>query len=675
MSHARLFEHRGADQGARPRDTLQTTANRHLAAILAADVVGYSRLMGADEERTHERLKGHRRALVDPKIKEHHGRIVKTAGDGMLVEFPSVVDAVRCAVEIQRAMVERNADTAEDKRITFRIGVNLGDVIADGGDIYGDGVNIAARLEALAEPGGICISRTVRDHIRDKLPYAFEDLGEQQVKNIARPVRVYAMDANAIASMPPLSLPVQSGSVRRGIKHLILAASIVGVAGVGTGIWWLWPQRAPPTAAVQAPAKADGQSLAATAITSTAAPRLSIVVLPFTNLSNDPDQEYFVDAITDDLTTDLSQISGSLVIARNTAFTYKGKAVDAKQLARELGVRYVLEGSVRRMGDQVQANVQLIDGEIGTHVWADRFETDRRNLAEAQSQITGRLAQTLHVELVQDAARRIEQERSINPDARDLVMRGWAWWYRPYSVSNRQEAQRAFEGALEIDPRSVDARIGTALVLAANLADGFSSDVQPDKKRAEKLLLEALERDANRSMPHAVMGLLRRIEDRLAEARAELETAIALNRNNAWAIRQLGQTFMLGGQPEPCILNAEKAIKLNPRDGFAFMALGKCHLLLGQVDEAMPWLRKAEAISPAAWFVHLKLAGALGLKGEIEGARAELAEMVRLKPDMNSVARIRGYVWYRNPQFQVLHDRTIIQGLRNIGFPEEVAAQ
>jgi adenylate cyclase len=678
MSHPRLFDRGVSDRNASPRDVLTTITTRRLAAILAADVVGYSRLMGADEERTHEHLKTHLRQLIDPKIKEHRGRIVKTTGDGMLAEFSSVVDAVRCAVEIQRGMVDRNADTLEDKRIAFRIGINLGDVISDGGDIYGDGVNIAARLETLAEPGGICISRTVRDHIRDKLPYAFEDKGEQTVKNIARPVRVYAMDPAAVASVPVVSVPAKTISGRSigSTKNLLLAASIIAAMGIAsTGVWWQSAQRVSATAAVQAPAAAGPQGSPVAAIASSAAPRLSIVVLPFTNLSNDPDQEYFVDAITDDLTTDLSQISGSLVIARNTAFTYKGKAVDAKQLARELGVRYLLEGSVRRMGDQVQANVQLIDGETGTHVWADRFETDRGNLAEAQSQITGRLAQTLHVELVQDAARRIEQERSINPDARDLVMRGWAWWYRPYSAANRQEAQRAFEHALEIDPRSIDARIGAALVLAANLGDGFSSDVQQDKNRAEKLLLEALERDANRSMPHAVMGLLRRTEDRLAEARAELETAIALNRNNAWAIRQLGQVFMLGGQPELCIPNAEKAIKLNPRDGFAFMALGKCHLLLGEVDEAMPWLRKAEAISPGAWFVHLKLAGALSLKGEIEAARAELAEMVRLKPDMNSVARIRGYVWYQNPQFQVLHDGTIIQGLRNAGFPEEVAAQ
>ena len=675
MSHARLFN-RG--NGSAPAsDSPQVTTKRHLAAILAADVAGYSRLMGADEERTHERLKAHCRQLFDPKVKEHHGRIVKTTGDGILVEFPSVVDAVRCAVEVQRAMVDRNADIAEEKRITFRIGVNLGDVIADGGDIYGDGVNVAARLEALAEPGGICISGTVWDQIRDKLPHAFEDMGEQTVKNIVRPVRVLAMGPAAVASVPVVSVLAQTTTGRSlgRAKGLLSAVGIVAAIGIGVGVWWQGPHRVSPTAAVQAPAATGSQGSPPAAVASTSAPRLSIVVLPLTNLSNDPDQEYFVDGITDDLTTDLSQISDSLVIARNTAFTYKGKAIDAKQVAHELGVRYVLEGSVRRMGDQVQANVQLIDGKTGAHVWADRFETDRRNLAEAQSQITGRLAQTLHLELVQDAARRIEQERSVDPDARDLVMRGWAWWYRPYSVANRQEAQRAFERALEIDQRSVDARIGIALVLAGRLADGFSSSVNEDEERAEKLLRDALERDANRSMAHAAMGLLRRTEDRQAEAQAELETAIALDRNNAWAIRQLGITFMLTGRPEPCIPYVEKALRLNPRDGSAYMNLGKCHLLLGHVDEAMPLLRKAEAIIPGYWAIHLKLAGALGLKGEIDEARAKAAEMVRLKPDMNSVARVRGYVWYRNPQFQVLHDRTVIQGLRNAGFPEEVAAQ
>jgi adenylate cyclase len=358
VAEGRAFVERGiTDHRGGSREAVAAATTRRLAAILAADVAGYSRLMGADEEGTPNRLKAHRRELVDPKIRQHHGRIVKTTGDGMLVEFSSVVDAVRCAVEIQRAMLDRNAEELEDKRITFRIGVNLGDVIADSDDIYGDGVNIAARLEALAEPGGLCISRPVRDQVRDKLLYAFDDMGEQEVKNIARPLRVYALSVAAVAKLPPVIAPARPRATRRRAR----------------------PRRE--------------------------LPRLSIVVLPFANLSNDPEQEYFADAITDDLTTDLSRISDSFVIARNTAFTYKGKPVHAKQIGRELGVRYVLEGSVRRMDDQVQVNVQLIDGESGAHLWADRFETDRRNLAQAQSDITGRLARTLNLELVKEAGR------------------------------------------------------------------------------------------------------------------------------------------------------------------------------------------------------------------------------------------------------------------------------
>jgi TolB-like protein/class 3 adenylate cyclase len=319
------------------------TAIRRLAAILAADVAGYSRLMGADEEGTHERLKALRCELVDPKIAEHRGRIVKTTGDGLLVEFASVVDAVRCAVEVQQAMPKQDVGVAADKRMKLRIGINLGDVIVEGDDIYGDGVNIAARLEALAEPGGICISRVVREQVRDKVPYSFEDMGEQSVKNIARPVRAYTMGPAALASLPAVAAPIKP----------VMSNSEVGE---------------PITPAT---------------------PRLSIVVLPFANLSNDPEQEYFADGITDDLTTDLSRIADSFVIARNTAFAYKGKSVDAKEIGRELGVRYVLQGSVRRTGDQVRVNVQLIDAESGAHLWADRFDTDRANLAAAQDEITG----------------------------------------------------------------------------------------------------------------------------------------------------------------------------------------------------------------------------------------------------------------------------------------------
>ena len=475
-------------------------STRRLAAILATDVAGYARLMGADEESTHERLKAHFSEVVDPKIAEHRGRTVKNTGDGLLAEFPSVVDAVRCAVEVQRGMIDREPGVTEDRRIRFRIGVNLGDVIADGGDIYGDGVNIAARLEALAAPGGISISRVVRDQIRDKLPYQFEDMGEQSVKNIARPVRVYALRPGAVAGLP---------------------------------------------VAVKSPAASISQPIVA--------PRLSMVVLPFANLSNDPEQEYFADGITDDLTTDLSRISGSFVIARNTAFTYKGKSVDAKQVGRELGVRYVLEGSVRRVGDQVRINVQLVDGESGAQLWADRFDTDRADLAQTQDEITGRLARTLNVELVEASVRQIEQERAVNPDARDLVTRGWALSNRMASAETQTDAQRAFERALEIDPESVDARIGLAEVLVS--AYEGSSSFDQNVTRAERLVLEALERDPRRSRAHFAMGLIRRRQGRLSDSKIEFETAIALDPNQskwpspAWRNADVSRSTGGGNRP------------------------------------------------------------------------------------------------------------------------------
>jgi adenylate cyclase len=595
---------------------------RRLTAILAADVAGYSRLMGADEEGTHERLRAHLGQLVDPKIKEHRGRTVKNTGDGLLAEFPSVVDAVRCAVEVQRGMIDREPEMPEERRIRFRIGVNLGDVIAEEDDIFGDGVNIAARLEALAEPGGICVSRVVRDQVRDKLDYGFEDLGEQSVKNIARPVRVYAWRPEAISGL--------------------FAASVPPATSISPRI---------------------------------AAPRLSIVVLPFANLSDDPEQQYFADGITEDLTTDLSRISDSFVIARNTAFTYKGKAVDVKQIGRDLGVRYVVEGSVRRGGDQILVNVQLVDAENGAHVWADRFETDRRNLAEAQSEITGRLARTLNVELVRDSGRRIELERADDPDAGDLVMRGWAWYYRPFSAATYKEARRDFERALEIDPRSVDARIGLATSLLGNISGGWSSSAQQDQARAEQLLLEALERDTNRSMAHVAMGILRRLQLRLGESKMEFETAIALDRNNARAIFQLGQTMMWLGQPEAGIPFLQKAIRLNPHDptlASHYTILGLCHLLLGHVDQAIDLLRKARAENPRTYYIHLYLAGALGLRGDLEEAKAALAESLKLNPEINSFAALRANSrWITNPPHWALREKTLNIGLRRIGYPEE----
>jgi adenylate cyclase len=456
---------------------------------------------------------------------------------------------------------------------------------------------------------------------------------------------------------------------RRGALPAIAAAA-AAVLVIAVGAWWVWPAaRSPPT---QTPtAGGTAESIVQPQI----APRLSIVVLPFANLSNDPEQEYFADGITDDLTTDLSRIADSFVIAHNTALTYKGKPVDAKQVGHELGVRYVLEGSVRRAGDQVQVNAQLIDAETGAHLWADRFDTNRQNLPEAQNEITGRLARTLHLELGEAVGRRIEQEKVVDPDARDFAMRGWALFYRPFSVANRREAQRAFEQALEIDARSVDARIGVALVLATNVGDGWSSSVEQDKVRAEQLLLEALERDANRSMAHYAMAILRRLQNRLAESQIEFETAIALDRNNARAIYQLGSTLLFRGKPDAGIPYIEKAVRLNPHDpnrGNFYATLGMCHLVLAHLDEAIDLLRKARAENPRFWFIHFWLAGALGLKGDLDEARIALAESLRLKPEMNSLARRRADVpWIANPPYWALQEKTLNIGLRRAGFPEE----
>lgn len=640
--------------------------------------------MGADEQGTFDRLKAIHRQLVDPKITEHHGRIVKTTGDGMLAEFSSVVDAVRCAVEVQRGMVDRNSEIAEDKRITFRVGVNLGDIIVDGADIFGDGVNVAARLETLAEPGGICISRTVRDHVGDRLPYAFEDIGEQSVKNIAQPVHAYALSAAAVASLPEVtilfrtSLPSRPNRPRLAVFLVSLAAAI----GIGIVVWWAWPRGNTSAVPVQASAATGVQRPPATVAQS--APRLSIVVLPFSNLSSDPDQEYFADGITDDLTTDLSRISGSFVIARNTAFTYKDKPTDTRQIGRELGVRYALEGSVRRTGDQVRVNAQLIDAETGAHLWADQFDTDLANLAKAQREITGRLAWTLNIELLSDASRRIDQEKKVDPDARDLVMRGWAWWYGPQSLKAMQEARTAFERALEIDPASVDARIGLARILANAATNPWTNTtfqqavVQRDLARAEQLLSEAIASDPNQPMAYAVLGFMRRLQARLPESRIALEKALALDPNFEWANMQLGWTLMFLGECRAAIPLGEKSLRLSPRDPniqYRYELLGYCHLVLDHVDEAIDLLIKGRTANPRDWFFSYGLAGALALKGDLDGAKAALAETLKIKPEVNSLAQF--YVWVpwaskeKSPRYWAQEDKTLNEGLRRIGFPEK----
>jgi TolB-like protein/tetratricopeptide (TPR) repeat protein len=405
-----------------------------------------------------------------------------------------------------------------------------------------------------------------------------------------------------------------------------------------------------------------------------AAPPLSIVVLPFANLSNDPDLEYLVDGITDDLTTDLSRISGSFVIARNTAFTYKGHSVDVKQLGCELGVRYVLEGSVRWAGDLARINVQLTDAESGAHLWADRFDTDRAGLPASQDEIIGRIARTLNIKLIEVASCRIEQETAHKPAPNDLLIRGLATFYGSGSETTLQQALRLFEQALELDPASIPARVAVAHALCVNTAWGWSNSVQEDKARAEGLLLPAIERDANNLRARMALGLLRRLQNRLEESRVEWEAAIALQPYNAHAFLELGLTLIYLGQPEAAIPQIQKATRLGPYDSAtpaAFSALAHGHLLLGDIEPSIEFARKARARKPAVFIPHMLLAAALALHDELDEAAAALAEGIRVRPQFNSLARLRAYTTWGNSLYRTLREKTLDLGLHRAGMPDE----
>src|SRR5277367_6810929 len=434
---------------------------RKLAAILVSDVVGYSRLAGADEDRTLARLRTLRSDLIDPTIAVHHGRIVKRTGDGSIIEFRSVVDAVNCAIEVQRAMVERNAEVTPDKRIEFRIGIHVGDVVEESdGDLMGDGVNIAARLQSIAKPGAICLSEQAYWQVKGRLELAVTDLGNTTLKNIAEPVHVYSLEVGQPAQAKPavtvaaakLESAAPAPQARAWLsKWPALAAGLALALLAAGGVAWR-AGYAPHFMTVSVDDKLAN------------APRLSIVVLPFENLSGDKEQDYFADGITEDLTTDLSHVF-DYVIARNTAFTYKGKPVDAKQIGRELGVKYLLEGSVRRVGETITINAQLISTETGAHVWADRFEGERSKLGELQVEAVSRLGNSLGAELVKAEALRAMRERPKNPDAVDLAMRGTAIMNGTESLASLNEAIGLFERALSLDPNNVQALIGLSWAL------------------------------------------------------------------------------------------------------------------------------------------------------------------------------------------------------------------
>jgi adenylate cyclase len=639
------------------------TATRRLAAILAADVAGYSRLMGADEEGTHERLRAHLGQLVNPKVREHKGRTVKNTGDGLLAEFASVVDAVRCAVQIQRGMIDREPEVPDERRIRFRIGVNLGDVIAEGGDIFGDGVNVTARLEALAEPGGICISRMVRDQIRDKLHYPLDDLGEQSVKNIARPVRVYALHPEAIADLPAANLPF--AIPRRHIARVAVVGAAVATLVIASGAWWLWPTTKPTPPAVAA---------TTTIAQPLQAPRLSIVVLPFANLSNDPDQQYFADGITEDLTTDLSRIADMLVISRNTAFTYRNKPVDTKQIGRDLGVRYVMEGSVRLSGNQVRVNAQLIDAETDAHLWSERFDRDTSDLFALQNEITSRIAVSLNLELLSvESAKPTERL-----DILDYILRGRAAWNKPPSRERDAEVSSLYEHALALDPRSADAQSWLAGELAGHVMRGLSDSPAADIKRAESLTAQALATSPRSPLAHLAKGQVLRAQRRFEDAIPEYETVLASNRNSPFAIAALGECKLWTGSFDEAILLQEQAIRLSPRDPLIsafYLRIGIAHMLQSRTDEAIPWLEKARGANPGIPGNHAWLASAYALKGDTERGATELAEARRVNSDgrFSSIASLKavGVFGDLKTQIRAPMEATYFAGLRLAGMPEE----
>ena len=636
---------------------------RKLAAILVSDVVGYSRLTGADEDRTLARLRALRSDLIDPTISVHHGRIVKRTGDGSVIEFRSVVDAVNCAIEVQRAMVERNAEVAPERRIEFRIGIHLGDVVEESdGDLMGDGVNIASRLEGICEPGGVCLSEDAYRQVKSRLELQVADLGRQNLKNIAEPVRAYLLRQGA----PATQKPPQAATKTRGV-------------------WARWPALAAGLALVLLAAGAlawrtgyTPRFLAASVDDKLAnAPRLSIVVLPFENLGGDPEQQYFADGITDDLTTDLSHVPDSFVIARDTAFTFKGRQVDAKAIGRELGVRYMLEGSVRRAGEEVEINAQLISTETGAHVWADRFEGERSNLGKLQFEVVARLANSLGWELMKAEVLRDERERPGDPDARDLTMRGFAtiWNFNGANKATWNDAIAMFERALALDPHNARAMTGLAIALFVRPYAGWSDDPAADVARAEKTAEDALALRPDDSDAHMVKSYLFETKSQTRAALAEAETAVGDDPNNARAIAQAGYLGSYFGHSEDGVAAVETALRLSPHDPTApIMQVHLCYLHnnLAQWEQAIEWCEKALANNVKERGNALAaLAVANAWAGHDKEAKDAVAELRKVDPAL-TVQTMAGWHPSDDPTFKAQFAR-YLEGLRKAGVPEGTA--
>jgi class 3 adenylate cyclase/TolB-like protein len=587
---------------------------RKLAAILVSDVVGYSRLAGADEDRTLARLRGLRSDLIDPAIAAHRGRIVKRTGDGSIIEFRSVVDAVRCAVEVQTGMVERNAGVSPDKRIEFRIGIHLGDVVEESdGDLMGDGVNIAARLEGIAPPGDICLSEDAYRQVRDKLKEEFVDLGDHSLKNIPRPVRLYSIKTSGAGSAP-----VGHPSARE----------------------------------------------------SPGSPRLSIVVLPFANIGGNVDQDYFVDGVTESLTTDLSRMPGMLVIGRNTAFAYKGKSSDLKQIGRELNIRYALEGSIQRGGNRMRVNVQLIDAGTGNHLWAERFDKPVADLFDMQDEIVARLANSLNTQLITAEARRAE--RAPSPDSMDHYFQGMAWFNKGFAPDNLSRAKNYFERALSLDAGNVEALVGIAWTNCVFAHIHTSDDRLARLAAGEVFATRALALAPEHPLGHMCLGLAYVFNYRATQGIAQCERALALDRNLAVAHAYIGMAKWFVGRGEETQGHIDEAFRLSPRDTLAYFwsaLAGIARIFLGQYQEAAASLRHSTEINGNFALHYIYLAVALAELGQLDEARIAAQNGLAIDPRF-TILRYRNSAPSDNPTFLKARERIYV-AMRNAGVPEE----
>ncbi|WP_247458487.1 adenylate/guanylate cyclase domain-containing protein [Bradyrhizobium sp. 153] len=584
---------------------------RKLAAIIAADVVSYNRLMGVDEAETLATLKSHRRDLIDPNIAEHQGRIVKTTGDGLLIEFPSVIEAVQCAVEVQRAMQERNSDVPTDHRIEFRVGINLGDIIIDGDDIYGDGVNVAARLEGLAEANGICVSRVVHDQVRDKLGLGFEDLGERQLKNIARPVRVFRI------ATPDIGLRTQS---------------------------------AHPTLAIP--------------------DKPSIAVLPFTNISGDPEQDYFADGMVEDIITALSHFKALFVIARNSSFTYKGRAVDVKLVGRELGVRYVLEGSVRKAANRVRITGQLVDTATGVHLWANRFDGGLGDIFDLQDQVTESIVGAIAPAVEKAEIERARCKQTERLDAYDHYLRGLAKSYQDASQQACNEALQLFNSAIKLDPDFATAYARAAFCYANAKAFGWISLTPAKVAEVSRLAQRAVElgRDDAIALADSGWALAYVVRD-LDRGAALIDRALALNSNVAEAWDCGGWVKNWLGEYELAIERFTRAIRLSPLDPWiAPMRAGTAHanFFLNRYDEAASWAAMALQDNPNSQPLLRIGAASNAMAGRLDLAQKAVVRLRKLNPTLR-VSNLKNVLGpYRRAEDISRYE----EGLRRAGLPK-----